>query len=145
LPSSGGDQMFVTAFAGILDLGTGEIDYASAGHDSPFVLGRNPGLRQLVTEGGPPLGVMNPFLYPIDRARLDPGEVLLLFTDGVTEAQNAAQTLYSGDRLQKLLATVHGADAEHVIAAVFDDVRHFVGDAEQFDDITVLALRRVAT
>jgi adenylate cyclase len=145
LPSSGGDQMFVTAFAGILDLGTGEIDYASAGHDSPFVLGRNPGLRQLVTEGGPPLGVMNPFLYPIDRARLDPGEVLLLFTDGVTEAQNSAQTLYSGDRLEKLLTTVHGADAEHVIAAVFDDVRHFVGDAEQFDDITVLALRRVAT
>ena len=62
------------------------------------------GLRQLVTEGGPPLGAVEDFRFPIDHDRIEPGEVLLLFTDGVTEAENAEHTLYSSDRLAKALA-----------------------------------------
>jgi sigma-B regulation protein RsbU (phosphoserine phosphatase) len=132
----------VTAFAGILDLGSGEVTYASAGHDSPFVLGGT-GLRQLVTEGGPPLGAVEDFRFPIDHDRIELGEVLLLFTDGITEAENADHTLYSSDRLAKALATAAIVDAQHVVAAVIDDVVRFVGGAEQADDMTVLALRRV--
>ena len=134
--------MFVTAFAGILDLGTGEIAYASAGHESPFVLGGSSGLRQLVTEGGPPLGAIDGFPYPVDRDRIEPGEVLLLYTDGVTDAENADRALYGSKRLVEVLADAPVADAERAVAAVIDDVRRFVGDAEQADDITVLALRR---
>jgi adenylate cyclase len=141
LQSEGG--VFVTAFAGILDLGSGEVTYASAGHDSPFVLGGSTGLRQLVTEGGPPLGAVEDFRFPIDHDRIELGEVLLLFTDGVTEAENTEHALYSSDRLAKALAAAATVDAQHVVAAVIDDVSRFVGGAEQADDMTVLALRRV--
>ena len=141
LQSEGG--VFVTAFAGILDLGSGEVDYASAGHDSPFLLGGSTGVRQLVTDGGPPLGAVDEFRYPIDRDRIEPGEVLLLYTDGVTEAENANHTLYSSERLTTALGRAPIVDAQHVVAAVIDDVSRFVGAAEQADDMTLLALRRV--
>ena len=134
----------MTAFAGILDLGSGQVDFASAGHDSPFVLGGSSGLRQLVTEGGPPLGAVEEFRYPIDHDRVEPGEILLLFTDGVTEAHNREHTLYSSERLAKALAAAQVFDAQRVVAAVIDDVSRFIGGAEQADDMTLLAVRRVA-
>jgi len=142
LQSEGG--VFVTAFAGILDLGSGRVDYASAGHDSPFVLGGSTDLRQLVTEGGPPLGAVDEFRYPVDHDRVEPGEVLLLFTDGVTEAVNDKHVLYSSERLAKALATAKVFDARRVVTAVIDDVSRFIGGAEQADDMTLLAVRRVA-
>jgi len=142
LQSEGG--VFVTAFAGILDLGSGKVDYASAGHDSPFVLGGSTGLRQLVTEGGPPLGAVDEFRYPVDHDRVEPGEVLLLFTDGVTEAVDDKHVLYSSERLAKALATAKVFDARRVVTAVIDDVSRFIGGAEQADDMTLLAVRRVA-
>jgi len=141
LQSEGG--VFVTAFAGILDLGSGAVDFASAGHDSPFVLGGTAGLRQLVTEGGPPLGAIEEFRYPIDHDQVEPGEVLLLFTDGVTEAENRDHRLYSSERLAKALAATRVSDARRVVTAVIDDVSRFIGGAEQGDDMTLLALRRV--
>jgi serine phosphatase RsbU (regulator of sigma subunit) len=142
LQSEGG--VFVTAFAGILDLDSGKVDYASAGHDSPFVLGGGTGLRQFVTEGGPPLGAVDEFRYPVDHDRVEPGEVLLLFTDGVTEAVNDKHALYSSERLAKALATAKVFDARRVVTAVIDDVNRFIGGAEQADDMTLLAVRRVA-
>jgi adenylate cyclase len=143
LQSEGG--VFVTAFAGILDLSSGEVDFASAGHDAPFILGGKSGLRRLVTEGGPPLGTVDDFNYPIDHDRIEPGEILLLYTDGVTEAENANQALYSSERLTAALGRAPVVDAQRVVAAVIDDVSRFVGDAEQADDMTLLALRRVAS
>jgi adenylate cyclase len=140
LEAEGG--VFVTAFIGVLDLRSGEITYASAGHDSPFIVGRDRGLRQLMTEGGPPLGAVDDFLYPIDRDRIAPGEVLLLYTDGVTEAENADHTLYGRDRLAEALAKAPTNHARNLVEAVIDDVHNFVGQAEQADDVTVLALRR---
>jgi serine phosphatase RsbU (regulator of sigma subunit) len=141
LESEGG--VFVTAFAGILDLGSGDVDFASAGHDAPFILGGKTGLRRLVTEGGPPLGAVDDFRYPIDHDRIEPGEVLLLYTDGVTEAENSNHTLYSSERLTTALGKAPVLDAQRVVAAVIDDVSRFVGGAEQADDMTLLALRRV--
>ena len=142
LQNEGG--VFVTAFAGILDFGSGQVDFASAGHDSPFILGGTTGLRQLVTEGGPPLGAVEEFRFPIDHDRVEPGEILLLFTDGVTEAHNREHTLYSSERLAKALAAAQVFDAQRVVAAVIDDVSRFIGGAEQADDMTLLAVRRVA-
>jgi len=142
LQSEGG--VFVTAFAGILDLGSGQVDFASAGHDAPFILGGKTGLRRLVTEGGPPLGTVDDFRYPIDHDKIEPGEVLLLYTDGVTEAENANHTLYSSERLTTALGKAPVVDAHGVVVAVIDDVSRFVGGAEQADDMTLLALRRVA-
>jgi phosphoserine phosphatase RsbU/P len=84
------------------------------------------------------------FAFPVDRGRIEPGEVLLLYTDGVTEAENAGRTLYSRQRLAAALAKAPTVDAQSLVRAVIDDLRRFVGGAEQADDLTLLALRRVA-
>lgn len=137
-----GDGMFVTAFAGIVDTASGEIVYASAGHDAPFLVRADAALRQLQTEGGPPLGVLDDYPYPVDRDRLDPGTVLLLFTDGLTEAQDGGGELYSSGRVTAALKTAPADEAKSVVDACFEAVGRFVGDAEQADDITLLAIRR---
>jgi serine phosphatase RsbU (regulator of sigma subunit)/CHASE2 domain-containing sensor protein len=142
LQTEGG--VFVTAFVGVLDLSTGDVTYASAGHDSPFILSADKSLRQLMTEGGPPLGAVDSFPYPIDRDRIERGEALLLYTDGVTEAENADRAPYGHDRLADALAKMPPDNAHLIVAAVIADVRGFVGEAEQTDDVTVLALRRRA-
>ena len=144
LAEEGGDMMFVTAFAGVLDLASGEIVYASAGHDSPFVISSGRTLRQLATEGGPPLGAVEDFVFPLDRDHLEAGEVLLLYTDGVTEAQDKTGALYSAGRLAALLETAQAESAESIVLSAFEDVRRFADDSEQADDITLLAIRRIA-
>ena len=136
------DMMFVTAFAGVLDLASGELQYASAGHDRPFLLHDRRGLRQLDTEGGPPLGVVEDYLFPIERATLEGGAVLLLYTDGITEAQDAGGGFYSAARLTQALAATPADSARTVVDFCFEAVRRFVGNAEQADDIAVLAIRR---
>jgi adenylate cyclase len=143
MAQEGGDMMFVTALAGILDLVSGEVAFASAGHDAPFLLRPDAPPRRLGTEGGPPLGVMEEFSFPVDHDHMDIGEVLLLYTDGVTEAMNGAQTLYGTERLAAVLAAAPLANARSVIDAVTADVRAFAAGAEQADDIALLALRRI--
>ena len=140
--SSEMDLMFVTAFAGVLDLASGELRYASAGHDRPFLLADGGELRQLDTEGGPPLGVVDDFAFPVERDRLEGGAVLFLYTDGVTEAQDAGGGFYSTTRLSATLAAAPTASARNLVDRCFEAVRRFIGNAEQADDITVLAIRR---
>ncbi|MGH7061459.1 MAG: PP2C family protein-serine/threonine phosphatase, partial [Stellaceae bacterium] len=140
--SSEMDMMFVTAFAGVLDLASGELQYASAGHDRPFLIRDGSGVRQLETEGGPPLGVVDDFPFPVECDRLEVDAVLLLYTDGVTEAQDAEGGFYSASRLSQMLSATPGQSARTVVDACFDAVSRFVGKAEQADDITVLAIRR---
>jgi adenylate cyclase len=142
MADEGGNMMFVTAFAGILDLASGALTFASAGHDAPFVVKRGAPPRQLETVGGPPLGVVDDFVFPVDRDFLDFGQVLLLYTDGVTEATDGALSLYGKERLTTLLAATPADDARGVIEAVVADVLDFAGGTEQADDIAMLALRR---
>ena len=142
MPDEGADMMFVTVFAGILDLDTGECRTVSAGHDSPFVLREGEAPKQVAAEGGPPLGAVDDFAYPINRHQLRRGDMLFLFTDGVTEAQDAALSLYSAARLGRALSAA-ATDPPAVIDRVRSDLARFVGTAEQADDITLVALRRV--
>ena len=138
----GGDMMFVTAVAGTLNLATGDLAYASAGHDLPLILAPDARPRQLTTVGGPPLGAVEDFTYPIDHDRLDPGAVLLLYTDGVTEAENTDRAFYTAARLMRAAAAASLVSAGAVLDAVLADLRAFVGTAEQADDIALIALRR---
>ena len=139
----GGDMMFVTAFAGVLDLASGALTYASAGHDGPFLVQPGARPRCLETEGGPPLGVIEDFAFPIDHDRLEPGAVLLLYTDGITEATDASGTLYGKERLGSVLAGTVPDDARSVIEAVTAAVKRFAAGTEQADDMALLALRRL--
>jgi serine phosphatase RsbU (regulator of sigma subunit) len=137
----GGRPMFVTAFAAVLELDSGVIHYVSAGHDSPFLLRAGAPPARLDTEGGPPLGTIDDFPFPVDQARLEPGDVLLLYTDGVTEAKDKADAFYGSARLETVVSGVSLDNAKSSVDAVRRDLRQFVGDADQADDITLLAVR----
>ena len=136
------EMLFVTVFAGILDLRTGELNWCNAGHDPPFCL--RPGQKtptKVEGSAGPPLCVIEGYAYLPEYYRLLPGEALFLFTDGVTEAMNANDELYGKQRLFTVLKSSLGAaDAMQIVNAVRDDVRAFVMDTERSDDLTILAL-----
>jgi len=141
LGAGGANMMFVTVFAGILDLESGVLVYVNAGHDSPFVMRAGIEPESLPLAGGPPLGTVDDFQYSIEQRQLAPGEMVLAYTDGVTEAQDAKKTLYSGARLERLLVSAPMTDAKAVVDFVRDDVHRFAAGAEQADDITLLAVR----
>jgi adenylate cyclase len=140
--------LFVTAIAGILDVRTGEVELCSAGHEAPILLRSRTAPRSLAVTGGPPLCVLEDFAYPVDRMQLQSGDLLLMMTDGVTEAQDTAQTLYGLERVMAYCSTIQDESERHGVLAVcqglYDDVKRFVRDAEPFDDITIMAIRFTA-
>ncbi len=136
-----GGAMFVTAFAACLDLGTGELEIANAGHNPPYHLGRSGGIVKVTEPRGVPLGVIEGYEYATSRLRLAPGEGLYVYTDGVTEALNDEGEQFSCPRLEARLATAAGATATEVVESSLRAVEDFVGHARQFDDIAILALR----
>ena len=137
------EMLFVTVFAGILDLRSGDLHYCNAGHDAPYLLhAQRPAPIHLESDSGPPLCVIEGYKYQFERYRMTPGESLCLYTDGVTEAMNAGGELYGRQRLFTALTAARGAgDAVKLVDAVRDDVREFVGTTERSDDLTILALR----
>jgi serine phosphatase RsbU (regulator of sigma subunit) len=141
LIAGGASMMFVTVFAGILDLNSGLLVYSNAGHDSPIVLRAGAEPQDFPLAGGPPLGTVDDFQYPIERLQLAPGETVLAYTDGVTEAQDGSHALYSAARLDHLLSTAPVNGAKAIVDFIRDDVRRFAGGADQADDITMLAIR----
>ena len=145
----GNDQMmFVTVFFGVLDLRTGEFSYVNAGHNPPLLLRRGGEVSYLLPEGKPdkPLGLMEGLPYRQRALTLAPGEMVFLYTDGVTEAANEAAELYGEERLQADFAGVESdAPVREILAAVGAAVKAHAGNAEQADDITMLGLRYLGT
>jgi serine phosphatase RsbU (regulator of sigma subunit) len=136
------EQLFVTAFAAILELASGELSHANAGHEPPFIRTPSGAPERVAGAGGPPLCVMDDFTYPTTRRLLAPGDWLLAFTDGVTEAMNSQDEFFGIERLRASLSWVEeGARSDQVLARVQRDVAKFAGDAEAADDVTLLALR----
>src|SRR5499426_3836636 len=136
--------MFVTLFCAILNIRTGQVDYANGGHNLPYHLDQN-GVSLLESLGGRVLGLVEQTLYASGRIVLRPGEALLLYTDGVTEAMNPSETLYSDQRLAEFLRTNRGSAPRQIIGDLIGDVKQFAGGAPQSDDITVLALSYFGT
>jgi serine phosphatase RsbU (regulator of sigma subunit) len=136
------ESLFITAFAGLLDVRTGMLEFCNAGHEPPFA--RTPAgvLERLEHAGGPPLCVMEDYAYPVEYRALTAGEWICVVTDGVTEAMNAAGELYGAGRLQTVLAAQSSAvTPNELLAAVRADVGRFVGTAEASDDLTLLCVR----
>ena len=134
-------EMFVTAWMGILDLQTGRIRFANAGHNPPLVRRLEGGVSFLRTKPNLVLGWMEGLRFEAQSLELKPGEEIFLYTDGVTEASDREDSFYGEDRLLRFLQEHSFAGAEELCQGVKDDVDRFVGDAPQFDDITVLSLR----
>ena len=139
-------NMFVTAWVGVVDLASGAVEYVSAGHDSPLLKRADGSVGFLEEVAGPSLGMIAGAEYRTRTLALAAGDGLVLYTDGVPEARNAAHGFYGGERLAATLRGLLGAkDARAVIDGIVADVDAFAGGAEQADDITLLAFKLVST
>lgn len=135
-------NMFVTMFIGVLDLLTGKLRYCNAGHDKPFIIGQ----RVKALEANPhlPLGVMDDVVYTTQEEMLAAGDMVFLYTDGLTEAKNEGHEQFGMKRVEATLETFNGQDdvpTEELINKVSEQVAAFVGGAEQSDDLTMLAIQ----
>ncbi|MBQ3507335.1 MAG: SpoIIE family protein phosphatase, partial [Clostridia bacterium] len=133
--------MFVTAWMGFLNIRTGNVTFANAGHNPPAVKHADGSFTYLRSRPGLVLAGMEGIRYRKNELQLEPGDVLYLYTDGVTEATNLRNELYGEERLLSLLNQNAGATPKTVCDAVKADVDAFVGDAPQFDDITMLTIQ----
>lgn len=133
------EALGVAILLGILDLKTGEIRMISAGHEDPMLLSADGKAERMRLDGGPPLCVTD-FSYPLEKATLEPGESLVLVTDGVTEAQNPQGVFFGRDRMPELDGLKEGG-ATVIVDSIRDQVRAFEGGAEPTDDLTVMAIR----
>jgi len=133
--------MFVTIFTGILDLSTGELLYTNAGHNPPALRHTDGTIVLLDQRHGPAVGVMEGLEYREDTVTLSSGDMIFLFTDGVTEAMNPDKKLFGNDMLMDVAATECFSTPETAVGAVFEAVMDFEAGAEQSDDITLLALK----
>jgi sigma-B regulation protein RsbU (phosphoserine phosphatase) len=133
--------MFVTFFYGVLDTRTGELQFANAGHNPPYIFSPDGSFRPLEGEGGPMLGLFPGLSYKTSTAKLAPGEGILVFTDGVTEAKNPAEDFFEDARLEEYLRAHAAEPAEQLVNGLHQKVQEFANGAPQADDITALALR----
>ena len=137
------ESMFVTAFLCIVNIKTGNMVYTNAGHNPPFILKSEGDIEIVNDKHGLFLGAMEDVEYRESELKLKPGEIFFLYTDGVTEAFNDSDELYTEERLEKLLVGYDIQSEENVVSVVINDVNEFEGDSEQTDDITVLAIERL--
>ena len=136
------NNMFVTVFYGIYNIRTGEVTYANAGHNPPYLVRADGSMEMLPLSKDIVAGAFDDFQYSQESLQLEPGDTLLLYTDGVTEAINTEDKEYGEGRLEKQLAQCSNLSCQEIIDKVKEDVKAFAGEAEQSDDITLFALKR---
>ncbi|WP_132584976.1 SpoIIE family protein phosphatase [Paralcaligenes ureilyticus] len=134
--------MFVTLVIAVLDMKTGELTWSNGGHLPPCILSVNGKLRLLEDRSGPACGVQEDLPYKQFSTRLEPGEILIGYTDGVTEALNPNGNLYGEPRLFALIAEQKPDNAQSLMAALLHDVHEFAQGTEQSDDITLIVAKR---
>jgi sigma-B regulation protein RsbU (phosphoserine phosphatase) len=132
--------MFATVFCGVLDLTTGDLHYSNAGHNPPLVITAN-GAEYLPVPPGFVLGPMANIQYETMQLKLAPGDILFLYTDGVTEAKNQEDVFYSEARLQAALNQAPRDHLAQLLHAIGEDVSRHADGAAQSDDITMMAIR----
>jgi sigma-B regulation protein RsbU (phosphoserine phosphatase) len=134
-------SMFVTIFLGILNIRTGRLTYSNAGHNPPYVRSMDGSVQRLDSRHGPVIGAVAGMTYGEEATVLSHGDLLYLYTDGVTEEMDADDQLFSEQRLADLLSSKEVDSVEAAVRGTISAVHGFQGETEQSDDITVLALR----
>lgn len=136
------EQLFVTAFAAALDVQTGRLEYSNAGHEPPFVRSPHGAPERFGNPGGPPLCVVEDFVYPTQARQLAPGDWICVVTDGATEAMNPKREFFGVERLRATLSWIaQESSPTELIRRLREDVTRFAAGAEPADDITLLAMR----
>ena len=140
LCESNSEELFITAFEGVLDLVTGEFVYVNAGHEMPFICKAGGDFEPYKIRAAFVLAGMEGMKYRAGSMTLEPGDKIFQYTDGVTEATNINNELYGMERLGAILNKVKAGTPHDILPAVKKDIDSFVGEADQFDDITMLCL-----
>ena len=140
LCESNSEELFITAFEGVLDLVTGEFVYVNAGHEMPFISKAGGDFEPYKIRAAFVLAGMEGMKYRAGSMTLEPGDKIFQYTDGVTEATSISNELYGMDRLGRILNSVKNQKPQEILPAVKADIDAFVGKAPQFDDITMLCL-----
>ena len=132
--------MFATIFLGVLNIRNGTLTYVNAGHEPPLVAGPS-GIKAILKSSGPAAGLFRDFEYQARQIQLEPGDILVGFTDGVTEAHSPAEELFSKHRLRQLIEQPQSS-AHLMLDKIKSELKTHIGSAPQSDDITLLVLRR---
>ena len=131
--------MFVTTWLGIIDLRTGHVDACNAGHDYPAIMKKGKDFVVEKTQHGPPIGFIPGMEFPDISFKLNPGERIFLYTDGIVEAKKSNSDRFNVDRMLEVLNKNKNSDDKELILAVRDSVNAFAGKEPQFDDMTMLS------
>ena len=137
------NNMFVTVFYGIYNVKTGELRYCNGGHNAPCIIHSDGRTELMKVEPNFIVGALSGMTYKGEKTTLEKGETLLLYTDGVTEAVNPSMEEYGEQRMIDTLSTQTAHTCRETIDGLLRSVRDFAGEAEQSDDITILALKRL--
>ena len=137
------NNMFVTVFYGIYNVKTGELRYCNGGHNAPCIIHSDGRTELMKVEPNFIVGALGGMTYKGEKTTLEKGETLLLYTDGVTEAVNPSMEEYGEQRMIDTLSTQTAHTCRETIDGLLQSVRDFAGEAEQSDDITILALKRL--
>ena len=135
-------SMFVTVFYGIYDLQTGLVDFTNAGHNPPYILHADGTVEMVKSDCNLVLGALEGIDFKNASLQLEPGDTLVMYTDGVTEAENKEQAQFENARLETTLAALKGASSRQIVDTVNARVKEFTDGAPQSDDITQLVIRR---
>ncbi len=133
-------EMFVTVWLGILNLKTGHMQCANAGHEYPVLMRADGNYELLKDRHGLVLAAMNGIKFPEYEIQMNPGDRIFVYTDGVPEAINGKKEAYGTDRLVSRLNRVKNYPQDYILKEILQDIRNFAGTAEQFDDITMMGL-----
>jgi len=143
LAQESANYMFVTVFYGIYNIATGQVTYTNAGHNPPYLMKADGRIEQLPMSKDLVVGAIDDFQFSEETLQLEHGDTLLLYTDGVTEALNLGDEEFGNQRLQAALAQLTRENSQEIIDRIKASVSDFVGEAEQSDDITLLAIKRL--
>lgn len=135
--------LFVTILAGVLELDTGRFTFANAGHEMPLLVPGDGSPSGWVEGGGPLVGMFAQLNLTAETVTIQPGDRLVLYTDGITDAASPAGARLGVERFRELAGATHAGDAEDTCRTVIDSVLAFQGDAEAADDLALLVLRRL--
>ncbi len=133
--------MFVTFFCGELDLSTGKLTFCNAGHNAPAIIGKDGKAYYLPMDSNLPLGIIGSYEFKNQQIDLPKGSAMLLYTDGLTEGENASKELFGEDRTLQAAEAYAQCDARGIVDGVTKSLGNFVGNAEQSDDLTLLCIR----
>jgi sigma-B regulation protein RsbU (phosphoserine phosphatase) len=136
----GHENMFATLFFGILDPTTGHLSYINGGHEPLYIIGSS-GIKETLSAAGPAIGIVPGITFEIRQSRIEPGDILIGYTDGVTEALSPDKRMYSKDRFVALLEPCPTSAVE-LINRIKIDLFDHIDNAPQFDDITMIAVHR---